>query len=78
MRIVACALSDASDITIGRAGSITGFPVSGGVTGSTLTDQADLIASTTNGAVKAGGSFDTTGILGTGIVLTAGAKRFNI
>jgi hypothetical protein len=38
MRIVACALTDASDITIGRAGSITGFAVTGGVTGSTLTD----------------------------------------
>jgi len=70
----------ASDITIGKSGSITGFAVTGGVTGSTLTDQVDLIASTTNGAANAGGSFDTTGILGagTGTVLTAGPNGGNI
>jgi hypothetical protein len=69
-----------SDITIGKSGSITGFAVTGGVTGSTLTDQVDLTASTTFGAANAGGSFDTTGILGngTGTVLTAGPNGGNI
>ncbi len=72
--------NDASDITIGKSGSITGFAVTGGVTGSSLTDQVDLIASTTNGAANAGSSFDTTGILGngTGTVLTAGPNGGSI
>ena len=72
--------NDASDITIGKSGSITGFAVTGGVTGSSLTDQVDLIASTTNGAANAGGTFDTTGILGngTGTVLTAGPNGGSI
>jgi hypothetical protein len=72
--------NDASDITIGKSGSITGFAVTGGVTGSSLTDQVDLIASTTNGFANAGGSFDTTGILGngTGTVLTAGPNGGSI
>jgi hypothetical protein len=40
----------------------------------------DVVASTTNGAAKAGGNFDTTGILGNSVntVLTAGPNGGNI
>jgi hypothetical protein len=69
-----------SDITIGKSGNITGFAVTGALTGTTFTDQVDVVASTTNGVANAGGSFDTTGILGVGptTVLTAGPNDGSI
>jgi hypothetical protein len=74
----------ASDITIGRSGNITGLAVIGALTGSTLTDQVGVVASSTSGVAQAGGSFDTLGILGdsgnstAGTVITAGPKDGSI
>ena len=71
---------DDSNITIGRSGNITGLAVTGALTGSALTDQVDLVATSTSGVSQAGGTFDTTGILGngTGTVLTAGPNDGSI
>jgi hypothetical protein len=74
----------ASDITIGRSGNVTGLAVTGTLTGSTFTDQVDVVATTTSGIAQAGGTFDTTGILGdsgnatAGTVITAGPNDGSI
>jgi hypothetical protein len=69
-----------ADITIGRSGNITGLAVTGALTGSALTDQVDLVATSTSGISQAGGTFNTTGILGNGTdtLLTAGPNDGDI
>jgi len=62
-----------SDITIGKAGNITGLAVVGTLTNGTLGDSVDITASTTDGAGSAESTFTATGILGTDNTnLTAG------
>jgi hypothetical protein len=71
---------DDSNITIGRSGNITGLAVTGALTGSALTDQMDVVATSTSGISQAVGTFDTTGILGNGTdtLLTAGPNDGDI